>query len=253
MRSARGLRGCLRAMSVPGTDGVRLRQVVIAARDLDAVAGELRARLGLGAPFHDPNVAHFGLRNAVMALGDTFVEVVSPVQEGTAAGRHLDRLGADGGYMLMFEVPDVTAARARAAAAGIREVFAIDLPDIVDVHLHPRDMGGAIVALDEPRPPGSWRWGGPEWEGKVPAHAPGRLTGATVAVADPERVAARWAGVLGVTAEGPRIGLGRRRDRIRGGRRRARAAPGRDRRRSARRGHDAGGVRFTVSVASATG
>ena len=57
---------------------VRLRQVVLVARDLEAVAGALRQPLGLGAPFHDEGVGHFGLRNAVMALGDTFVEVVSP-------------------------------------------------------------------------------------------------------------------------------------------------------------------------------
>jgi hypothetical protein len=76
---------------------VRLRQAVLVARDLDAVVAELREALGLGEPFRDPGVGAFGLRNAVMALGDTFVEVVSPVREGTSAGRHLDRRGGDGG------------------------------------------------------------------------------------------------------------------------------------------------------------
>ena len=167
------------------------------ARDLETVAGALRDELGLAEPFHDPGVGRFGLRNAVMALGDAFVEVVSPVTDGTAAGRRLDRLGGDGGYMVMFQLDDVPAARRRAAAAGIREVFAVELPDIVDVHLHPRDVGGAIVALDAPSPPGSWRWGGPAWEGRVPDHGPGTITGATIAAADPEAMAARWAHVLG--------------------------------------------------------
>jgi hypothetical protein len=179
---------------------VRLRQAVLVARDLDAVAGALREQLGLGEPFHDEGVGHFGLRNAVMALGDTFVEVVSPVRDGTAAGRHLDRLGGDGGYMVMFELDDVPAARRRAARAGIREVFVVELPDTLDVHLHPRDVGGAIVALDAPAPPGSWRWGGPDWEGKVPEHGPGGISGATVAAADPAAMAARWAEVLGTPA-----------------------------------------------------
>jgi hypothetical protein len=180
---------------------VRLRQAVLVARDLDAVAGALREQLGLGAPFHDEGVGHFGLRNAVMALGDTFVEVVSPVRDGTAAGRHLERLGGDGGYMVMFELDDVPAARERAAAAGIREVFEVDLADILDVHLHPRDVGGAIVAHDAPVPPGSWRWGGPAWEGRIPDHGPESVTGATVAAADPQAMAARWAGVLGAPVE----------------------------------------------------
>jgi hypothetical protein len=109
--------------------------------------------------------------------------------------------------MVMFELDDVPAARARSAAAGIREAFAVELPDIVDVHLHPRDMGGAIVALDAPVPLGSWRWGGPEWEGAIPAHEPGGLTGVTLAVADPVATAERWAHVLGVEAQDASVRL----------------------------------------------
>lgn len=172
------------------------------ARDLEPVTAELRAALGLGAPHHDPDVGAFGLRNAVMALGDTFVEVVSPLADGTAAGRQLDRRGGDGGYMVMFELDDIAAARRRAAEAGIREVFAAELPDIVDVHLHPRDIGGAIVALDRPEPRGSWRWAGPAWAGAVPPHGPGGVRGATVRAGDPAAMAARWAHVLGVEAGG---------------------------------------------------
>jgi len=185
----------------------RLRQAVLVACDLDAVAAQLRTELGLGEPFHDPGVARFGLGNAVMALGDTFVEVVSPVTAGTAAGRYLERRGGDGGYMVMFELDDVESARRRAAEAGVREVSVIDLPDILDVHLHPRDMGGAIVALDRAVPPGSWRWGGPAWEGRIPAHGPETLLGATVEVADPESTAERWAHVLGVRRNGLAVSL----------------------------------------------
>src|SRR3712207_2736645 len=102
---------------------LRLRQAVLVARDLDATVEQLRERLPLADPFHDPGVGHFGLRNAVMALGDTFVEVVSPVTEGTAAGRQLDRMGGDGGYMAMFQVDDIAAARERIARLGVRVVF----------------------------------------------------------------------------------------------------------------------------------
>jgi hypothetical protein len=176
---------------------LRLRQAVLAARDLDAAVAELNAALPLAPPFADPAVAHFGLRNAVMALGDTFVEVVSPVAEGTAAGRHLDRRG-DGGYMLMFQLDDLAGARARAGALGIRTVWELELPDIADVHLHPRDIGAAIVALDRCDPPEGWRWGGPEWEGRAPANvAPGGITGATLRARDPGALAARYGEVLG--------------------------------------------------------
>jgi len=172
----------------------RLRQAVIAARELDSVSLSLRQSLALSEPFSDPGVAYFGLRNAVFAIGDTFLEVVSPVLENTAAGRLLDRRGGDCGYMLMFQVQDLPAARARAAARGVREVWEVELDDISEVHLHPADMAGAIVSLSAPRPAGSWRWGGPGWEQRS---APGAVAGVTVGVADPDAVAERWQDVIG--------------------------------------------------------
>jgi hypothetical protein len=175
---------------------MRLRQAVLAAEDLDAVAGVLQAELGLGEPYRDPGVGYFGLRNAVFALGDTFLEVVSPQRPDTAAGRLLSRRGGDCGYMLMFQLEDVDAARERARKLGVREVFEVSLDDIAEVHLHPSDMRGAIVSLSTPRPPGAWRWGGPDWAARA---APLRVAGTTVAVAEPDAVAARWEAILGAS------------------------------------------------------
>jgi hypothetical protein len=170
---------------------LRFRQAVLAARELDAAVEELRAALPLGEPYADPGVGYFGLRNAVMPLGDTFVEVVSPVQERTAAGRFLDRRG-DGAYMAMFQIEDLAGARNRAAALDVREVWAIDLDDISAVHLHPADIGAAIVSLDRPVPPESWRWAGP-WH----THGDAHTTGLTLSARDPEALSARWREVLG--------------------------------------------------------
>ena len=167
---------------------------MLAARELEPVCASLREQLGLGEPFADPGVGHFGLQNAVFALGDTFLEVVSPVQDDTAAGRLLDRRGADCGYMLMFQVDDLAAARARAAEANVREVFEIDREDIAEVHLHPRDMRAAIVSLSQPKPPASWPWGGDGWERRAAA---GGVRGATVKITDPDDVAQRWRQVIG--------------------------------------------------------
>ncbi len=177
---------------------VRLRQAVLVAEELEPVAAELRAALGLHEPFRDPGVAAFGLTNVVFALGDCFLEIVSPAQPDTAAGRYLARRGGDGGYMVMFDLEDLDGARRRAESGGIRVVWRIDLPDISGTHLHPADMRGAIVSIDGSRPYGSWRWGGPDWTARIGRGAPGRLCGVTVAVADPYAVAARWGDVLGV-------------------------------------------------------
>jgi hypothetical protein len=187
-----------------GQPKVRLRQAVLVAAELEPVAAALRSALGLGEPFRDPGVGEFGLANVVFALGDCFIEVVSPIKGETPAGRYLARHGGDGGYMVIFDVEDLGAARERAAALGVRVVWQIDLPDISGTHLHPADMCGAIVSIDRSEPYGSWRWGGPQWTGQLAAAGPGRLVGITVAVDDPEAVAARWGEVLGVSVSDER-------------------------------------------------
>jgi hypothetical protein len=180
---------------------VRLRQAVLVAAELEPVERALRDALGLGQPYRDPGVTEFGIVNAVFALGDCFLEVISPDRPGTAAGRYLDRRGA-GGYMAIFDLEELEQARARVAEDGMRVIWRIDLPDISGTHLHPADLGGAIVSLDRSDPYGSWRWGGPRWIGQIDSPAPGRLAGITVAVRDPTAVAARWARALGVEPAG---------------------------------------------------
>jgi len=186
--------------------GARLRQAVLVARELGPVSEHLRSELGLGEPFADPGVGAFGLHNAVYAIGDTFLEVVSPTRPDTTAGRYLDRRG-DGGYMVILQLSDLDAARERAAAMGIRTVWQLDLPDISGTHLHPADTRGAIVSLDRADPPGSWRWGGPDWTEREGTGAPGQLRGVTIAVNDPAETAARWGELLGIEPYGEAVVL----------------------------------------------
>jgi hypothetical protein len=185
----------------------RLRQAVLAARELEPAVEHLRREFGLGDPYRDPAVAYFGLANAVFAVGDTFVEVVSPVKPdepgARTAVRQLERSGAEVcGYMAMLQIDDLAAARERARAANVREVFEVELEDIAEVHLHPGDMRGAIVSLSLPQPAASWRWGGEGWSARA---VPGGITGLTVAVADPDAVSARWATVAGGPVPGCRF------------------------------------------------
>ena len=184
-------------------DAPRLRQAVLAARDLDAVVATLREGLQLGEPFNDPAVAMFGLRNAVFAIGDTFLEVVSPTTGDASAARLLNRRGTDCGYMVMFQVSDFGAARERAGEQSIREVFAVDLDDMSEIHLHPADIGGAIVAISTPAPPESWRWGGPDWAQRS---VPGEIKSVTIEHPEPEAVEARWSAIVGDVPAGIRKG-----------------------------------------------
>jgi glyoxalase-like protein len=175
---------------------------VLVAGELEPLVTRMRDALGLGEPYADPGVAVFGLKNAVMSLGSEFLEVVAPTQPGTAAGRHLDRRG-EGGYMLIVQVGDLPAARARAKDLDIRTAWEIDLPDIAATHLHPSDVGGTILSIDQPLPPESWRWGGPGWTGQAGNGPPGQLRGAKLQVPDPEATGDRWARLLDLPAGNP--------------------------------------------------
>jgi len=182
--------------------GPRLRQVALVAHDCGRVTAELSRAFGWAQPFRDPGVGEFGLTNAVFAVGDTFVEVVAPARPDTTAGRYLERRGGDGGYMAIFQVADLAAARRRLAGLGVRVVWMADLPGIAATHLHPKDVPGAIVSLDWADPAESWRWAGPSWTGWAPEHSGGGVRGLTIEVNDPPAAAWRWAAVLGIAAVG---------------------------------------------------
>ncbi len=103
--------------------------------------------------------------------------------------------------MLMAEVDDADAARSRIAEQGVRLVHEGLRDDAVDLHLHPRDVGGTLLALDAMTPPGAWCWGGAAWEGTTP-DTTGGLREVVVAVDEPATVARRWAALIGLPYEG---------------------------------------------------
>lgn len=170
---------------------IRLRQVALVAKDRDPVVAALCAHLGVTVCFEDPGVEVFGLHNALMTVGDQFIEVVSPVQDGTTAGRLLDRRAGDGGYMAIFECDDLDRRVDLVTAAGVRIVFVADAPEIRGRHLHPRDVGGAIVSIDQPETPGEWPWAGP-WRAHVETAVTTAIAGIDVAANDPAAMQARW-------------------------------------------------------------
>jgi hypothetical protein len=180
---------------------MRLRQVALVAAALEPVLADLRAVLDLDEPFRDPGVGMFGLSNGVFAVGQDFLEVVCPDHPDSAGARFLERRGGDGGYMVILQSPDLSRDRVRLEGLGVRIVWEIALDDIATIHLHPRDVGGAIVSIDEPVPPASWRWGGPDWNRREASAVVAGLAGVELAAADPGALAGRWAEVLGLAAE----------------------------------------------------
>ncbi|PSC02913.1 hypothetical protein SLNSH_21770 [Alsobacter soli] len=206
---------------------IRLRQVCVAARDLYATVDDLRAVLGAepvhgkadlgryGVPYEPPaphSAAFFakhGLVNAMLPVGDDFIEVVAATRPDAPVVRFLQRKGGDAGYMFIVEVDALDPYEERARAAGFRVAGGADYPQYRDLHLDPRDTGGTMLAFSlqrEGRPfDGGWYPAGPHW--KPSGRSAPALAGAELACRDPEAVARRWSAAIGRPVEGARIRL----------------------------------------------
>jgi catechol 2,3-dioxygenase-like lactoylglutathione lyase family enzyme len=176
---------------------VRLRQIALVAPDLAAARAEITAVLGIDYAYDDPGVGKYGLHNAVFPVGDTFLEVVAPKAPGTTAARLLDKRGGAGGYMVILQVDDLAEARDRVREAGARVVDQRDKDGAAFTHIHPKDIGGAILSLDHMNPQERWEWGGPHWMNHVCTDVSVAIIGAELQAEDPRTMAARWAAVLG--------------------------------------------------------
>lgn len=191
---------------------LRLRQICLVAPALGPAEADITALLGVPVCYRDPNVAAYGLENALWPLGPDILEVVAPTRDGTAAGRFIERSGGRGGYMAIFDCDDAAALEAHANALGVRTANLIAHHDYRGVQLHPRDCRAAMIefsttaggaALDGPYHPA-----GADWPKTVRVDGLPRLVAAEVAGPDPAALAAHWAAIMRVpVAVGPAIRL----------------------------------------------
>jgi hypothetical protein len=180
---------------------MKLRQIALASSDLAAVKNAFFAVLGLKEDFADPLVTEFGLRNSVMATGNSFIEVVSPESEGNAVARFLERNDGDGGYMLIVQTASLAAASAHVEKLGIRKIWELHLDSAGAFHMHPKDTGGgAMLSFDEMDPPESWAWGGAGWEQRRADYA-GDIVAVEMASAEAKTLSSRWAEIFDTQAQ----------------------------------------------------
>jgi hypothetical protein len=179
---------------------LRLRQIAIVAKDLDPVVDSLHTALGLDVAFSDPAVAAFGLHNAVLPIGNQFIEVVSPVREGTAGGRYLERRHGDGGYMVILQSDRHGDRKRRVHELGIRIALQHDSAEYRIMQLHPADTGGSFLEIDEQIGgddlDGPWEPAGPDWQRARRTHVVSGIAAAELQSPDPQRLAARWSEIL---------------------------------------------------------
>jgi hypothetical protein len=173
-----------------------IRQIVMVSGLRDPIVNDLCELFNFEVAFNDPGVAHFGLENAVIPIGTDFLEVVSPVEENTTAGRYLNKRGGDGGYMIIIQVDKFEDSQKLVNDYNIKTVWETDLPKAKAMHLHPKQMGGAILSLDWMEPKESWKWAGPNWEENISGPIKG-IDGVEIQSDDPELMLNTWLRVLG--------------------------------------------------------
>lgn len=188
---------------------LRLRQIALAVTDLDAATLQASQILGLGSAYQDPAIVRYGLRNAVYAIGNTFLEFVSPITENTTVGRLLAKHGGDCGYMVILQTDAADEARARIDAAGVRVADQLDRNGAGFMHLHPKDVGGTLLSVDYMPRWSDWEWGGPDWQKSATDGE--AITGVGISALDPQAMAGRWGKILARPIEhcdhASRIGL----------------------------------------------
>ncbi|MGB1202861.1 MAG: hypothetical protein ACPG75_04780, partial [Alloalcanivorax venustensis] len=156
------------------------------------------------APCHrDPHLARYGLENVIFRLGDRFIEIVAPIEDGTAAGRFLERSGGRGGYMAIFDCEDPERRARDAEALGVPVVNRMRVDAYLGVQLHPKACRAAMIefnrtdggaALDGPYWPA-----GPDWQAAPQAEPPCRLDAVVLDSPTPGDLAAHWGSLLGIT------------------------------------------------------
>jgi Glyoxalase-like domain len=179
---------------------LRLRQVCFVARDLAALRDDLVEVFDLSPCNSDPHAASFGLENMLLPIGTSFLEIVSPIQEGTTAGRYLDKRNGDGGYMAIFDSDEIDRWRARIAANGVREASFLEYEGFNALQMHPRDMGGPLLEInhtaDGASLSGNYFPAGGRWRHHVRTFRVQRLLGVEIQSSTPEALARRWASIL---------------------------------------------------------
>jgi hypothetical protein len=182
-----------------------LRQICLVAEKLQPVIDDLKNVLGIEVCYVDPGVGIFGLENSLMPVGTNFIEVVSPVQENTAAGRYLQRRGGNGGYMVITQADSAEthrALRVRAEKMGVRVAWEASQETANFMQLHPADTGGTFFQVDwdaQNEHQGQWApAGGTGWKEFVKTDVVSAIRVAELQSPDPASLAQRWGDIADI-------------------------------------------------------
>ncbi|GLQ08933.1 methylmalonyl-CoA epimerase [Devosia yakushimensis] len=131
----------------------RLNHIAIAVPDLAAAAAKYRDQLGAQAGPVQALPEH-GVSVVFIDTGNTKVELLEPLGEGSPIGGFLAKNPGGGMHHICFEVPDLAAAVGVLTSGGARMLgeAKIGAHGRPVVFLHPKDFDGTLIELEEVAP-----------------------------------------------------------------------------------------------------
>jgi hypothetical protein len=193
------------------TSYMRLRQICLVAPQLEPVISDIAEIMGLSVCYRDGNVAKYGLENALLPVDTILLEVVAPFQDGTTAGRFIEKTGGRGGYMAIFCCNDPDERGRNANALGVRTANVIDHAPYHGVQLHPRDCRAAFIEFNHTEGSddilGAYPPAGPDWQKFIRKHVTQALTAVEMQSPDPHGLAEHWGRILGVASRDAELKL----------------------------------------------
>ena len=117
-------------------------------RDLDEAIAFYKRAFGLEVVHEEVNEEQ-GVREAMLAIGDSYLQLLAPLTPDSTIGKFLDRSGP-GIQQMAFAVDDVEAAAADLRAAGVRVLYdqaKVGTGGSLVNFCHPKDCGGVLVEL----------------------------------------------------------------------------------------------------------
>lgn len=122
----------------------------IVVRDLEAALAHWAGLLGIEA-VHREVVADQGVEVAKFPVGESSVELIMPVKEGTGIAKFLEKRG-EGIHHVCYAVPDLEAELARLAASGVAlidEKPRVGAGGDLIAFLHPKSTNGVLTELKQ--------------------------------------------------------------------------------------------------------
>lgn len=127
-----------------------LDHIAIATPDLDAALRFYEEALGL-VPTHTEDLPDRGIRVAFLPIGDTRIELITPLREGSEVSAFLDKRGG-GIHHLAFRTDDVDQDVEALKEAGVRLTGdpAPGAHGCRVAFIHPKAAGGTLLELTTP-------------------------------------------------------------------------------------------------------